>query len=298
MSNDRGIMAGKVTGRWQKFPSFIEYANDSTTFQCKTQAALQHTSIWTTLIFLDLKSPTIGIRTRKLHRQPSFSRIILFQGRAKWSRDLAWEALATNQNEFKMLLEGIIKGNLSHIHLQLLEEHASHLWTHPCWPNLSREKLHGLILIGFHERGLKYYEYMQIRDPLDGLYWQLREFLRLGGEQRLRKCPVCLRYFIQPTARLQTHCGDACRLKSNPNRRKANAEYQRRHRGTQREMLIQKDLKKVKEGKARLRAEGRTDLDLQPVIDEAGISERRWISLRRWEEKEYGRPRTTDLTRP
>jgi hypothetical protein len=80
-------------------------------------------------------------------------------------------------------------------------------------------------------------------------YWSLGKFLRLGGEQRLRKCPVCLRYFIQPTARLQTHCGDACRLKSDPNRREANAEYQRRHRGTLREMLIQKDLKKVKEAK-------------------------------------------------
>ena len=54
----------------------------------------------------------------------------------------------------------------------------------------------------------------------------------------------------------------------------------------------------IDDTKARLRAEGRTDLDLQSVIEEAGISGRRWISLRRWEEKEYGRPRTTDLTRP
>jgi hypothetical protein len=40
MSNDRGIMAGRVTGRWQKFPKFIEYANDGTTFQRKTEATL------------------------------------------------------------------------------------------------------------------------------------------------------------------------------------------------------------------------------------------------------------------
>jgi hypothetical protein len=63
-------------------------------------------------------------------------------------------------------------------------------------------------------------------------------------------------------------------------------------------MLIPKDLKKVKEAKARLRARGRTDLEFQEVIDEAGISERWWTSLRRWEEKEYGRQRITDLTRP
>jgi Family of unknown function (DUF6076) len=291
-------MAGKVTGQWQKFPSFIEYVNDSTTFQSKTQATLQHTSRWTTLIFLDLKSPTIGIRTRKLHRQPSFSRIILFQGRAKWSRDLAWEALATNQNEFKMLLDGIINGNFSHVHLQLMEEHASHLWTHPCWANLSREKLLGLILIGFHDRGLQYYEYMQIHDPLDGLYWQLREFLRLGGEQRLRKCPVCKHFFIQATARPATYCNRKCRLNSDPSRREADADYHRRYRKKRREKLIQENLEKVQEAKARLRALGEEHLALGWVLEEAKIGKKRWNSLRRYEVEHYGESRATDLARP
>jgi hypothetical protein len=290
-------MAGKVTGQWQKFPSFIEYVNDSTTFQRKTQAALQHTWRWTTLIFLDLKSPTIGIRTRKLHRQPSFSRIILFQGRAKWSRDMAWEALATNQNEFKMLLDGIINGNFSHVHLQLMEEHASHIWTHPSWANLSREKLHGLILIGFHDRGLQYSEYMQIHDPLDGLYWQLREFLRLGGEQRLRKCPVCKHFFIQATARPATYCNRKCRLNSNPSRREADADYHRRYRKKRREKLIQENLEKVQEAKARLQALGEKHLALGWVLSEADVDQKRWNSLRRYEVEHYGECRVTDLTR-
>ena len=285
-------MAGKVTGRWQKFPSFIEYANDNETFQRKAQDTRPSVSRWTTLIFLDLKSPTLGIRTGKLNLERSFSRIILFGGRAKWSRDMAWEALATNQDEFKMLLDGVINGNLSHIHLQLMEEHASHLWTHPCWANLSREKLHGMILLGFNERGLKYFEYLQIEDPLDGLYWQLRQFLRLGGEKRLRKCPVCQRYFIQTSARPQTYCVRTCRLNSNPKRREDNKETQRKRR----ERLIQEDLKRIQEAKARLRAWG--ELDLELVFEEAKINKWRWASLRRREEKEYGRPRVTDLTRP
>jgi hypothetical protein len=291
-------MAGKVTGQWQKFPSFIEYANESTTFQYKTQTALEHTSMWTTLIFLGLKSPTIGIRKRKLHRQPPFSRIILFQGRAKWSKDMAWEALASNHNEFKMLLDGIIKGNFSHVHLQLMEEHASHLWTHPCWANLSREKLHGLILTGFYNRGLQYCEYIQIQDPLDGLYWQLREFLRLGGEQRLRKCPVCKHFFIQSTARPATYCDRKCCLNSNPSRRQADAEYHRRYRKKRREKLIQEELEKVQQAKAGLRASGEEYLALGWVLNEAKIDKKRWNSLRRWEEEHYGKPRITDLTRP
>jgi hypothetical protein len=61
--------------------------------------------------------------------------------------------------------------------------------------------------------------------------------------------------------------------------------------------MIRKDLKKVKEAKARLRAVCRTDLELQWVLDEVDIDRRWWTSLRRWEEKEYGRPRITDLTR-
>jgi hypothetical protein len=288
----RCIMAGGVKGRWQKFPSFIEYANDSSTFQRNTEDTQLDASRFATFIFLDLKSPTIGICKGKVNLQPSFSRIILLHGRVKWSLDMACEALATNQDEFKILLDGVINGNLSHTHLQLMEEHASHLWTHPCWANLSREKLPGMILLGFHDRGLKYYEYMQIEDPLDGLYWQLREFLRLGGEQRLRKCPVCEHFFIQSTARPQTYCIRKCRLNSNPSRREDNQESQRKHR----EKLIQEDLKRGQEAKARLRALGEEDLALEWVLEEAKINKWRWTSLRRWEEKKYGRPCITDLT--
>jgi hypothetical protein len=294
MSNDRYILSSRVRGRWQKFPTFIEYANDCTTFQRKTEATL--TRAWW-LAGHDLvhsRSLVIGIPTENLCFETHPARYLWMFDVAEWSFEFIWEVLATNQSEFKILLDAVINRNVLPVHIELLEKHDNHVRIEHRWINVPW----GILPSYRSDPSLLPYERMRIQDPLDGIYWSLGKFLRLGGEQRLRKCPVCLRYFIQPAERLQTHCGDACRLKSDPNRRKANAEYQKRIRGTRREMLIQKDLKKVKEAKAWLRAEGRTDLDLQSVIDKAGISGRRWISLRRWEEKEYVRPRTTDLTRP
>jgi hypothetical protein len=71
-----------------------------------------------------------------------------------------------------------------------------------------------------------------------------------------------------------------------------------KYQSDSRENKIRQDLRKVRNAKARLRAEGITDLQFGWVIDEADIGKRRWSSLRHWEEKEYGRPSITDLTRP
>jgi hypothetical protein len=294
MSNDRGIMAGRVTGRWQKFPNFIEYANDCTTFQRKTEATL--TRAWW-LAVQDLahsQSLTVGIPTESLRFESYTASLLWVFDTAEWSYEFIWEELSTNQSEFKGLLDAIINRDVLPVHIELLEKHDNHVRIDNCWLYTPWE-----ILPSYRfGPSLQSYEHMRIQDPLDGIYWPLGKFLRLGGEQRLRKCPVCERYFIQPTARPQAHCGDACRLKGDPNRREANADYQSSHREKVREMRIQKGLRKVKETKAQLRAQGIKEPGLERVLAEAKISNRWWNSLCGWEIKHHGRPRITDLTRP
>jgi hypothetical protein len=296
-----------------KFPNFIEYVNDCTTFQRKTEATLIRAWRLAVHELAHSKSLMIGIPTEDLHVESHAASLLWIFDTAEWSYEFIWEVLATNQSEFKILLDAVINRSVLPVHIELLEKHDNHVRIEHRWINVPW----GILPSYRSDPSLQSYERMRIQDPLDGIYWSLGKFLRLGGEQRLRKYPVCLRYFIQPTARLQTHCGDVCRLKSDPNRREANAEYQRRHRGKLREMLIQKDLKKVKEAKARLRALGeedaelrwvleeakawlralgKEDLALELVLEEAKIGKKRWTSLRRWEEKEYGTPRITDLS--
>jgi hypothetical protein len=287
-------MAGQATRRWPKFPNFIEYANDCTTFQGQTAATLKRA--WS-LAFHELDrstTPTLGIPTRNLHSASHTSILLWVFDPGDWSYESVWKFLAVNQNEFRILLDAVINRSVLPVHIKLLKKHDNHVRIEYHWINKP-----GGILLSYHcDPCLQSHDHMRIHDPLDGIYWSLGNFLRLGGEQRLRKCTVCQHYFVQPTACRQTHCSDACHLKDDPNRRKANAESQRRHRRKLSETLIQEDLKKVKEAKARLRALGEEDLALGWVLDEAQISRKRWASLRRWEEKEYGRPRITDLTRP
>ena len=181
------------------------------------------------------------------------------------------------------------KGHVEYVHIRWLQEHSGHLQIYPKWRNLPR----GLSL-DILPYGQRYYEGLLAPDPLDGLCWELQNFLRFGGEHRLRKCPGCQGYIVQSTARRQIYCGTKRRLKSDPSRREANAKYQ----SDSRENKIRQDLRKVRNTKARLPAEGITDLQFGWVIDEADIGKRRWSALRHWEEKEYGRPSITDLTRP
>jgi hypothetical protein len=60
----------------------------------------------------------------------------------------------------------------------------------------------------------RYHETYTSQNPLNWVYWNLREFLRRGQLERLRKCQVCQRYFVQKTVRAQTYCQTQCRLKA------------------------------------------------------------------------------------
>ena len=280
-----------MTRRWQKFPNFIEYANDRLTFQHKTEEAAENA--WRLacrpIQFYQRSYTYIGSQARLSYFKKPISPPTSFFFSDTWVPDNVWEVLATHQEKFTMLLDEIIRGHLEAVHIQWLQEHSGHLHIYPLWQNLPR----GLPLDILPDRH-HYYEGVSARDPLDGLYQELQEFLRLGGEGRLRNCPGCHRYFVQATARPQIYCLRECRLKGDPSRREANAGYQREHRKKQ----IRQDLKKVKEAKARLRAQGKKILALGWVLDEAKISSRRWISLGQYEVEHYGRTRDTDLTRP
>jgi hypothetical protein len=208
MKDERSTMAGKVSGRRQKFPNFIEYANDCTTFQCMTEATLERA--WWLAIdeFIPVKRDPARNSPWKLKFEAYPQNLIWIYETAKWSYKFIWEMLLSNQVDFKILLDAIINKCVVSIHVELLEKHDNHVRIYNSWLYRPCE------IFPSHRSGpsLQPNEYIRLQDPLDGIYWSLGKFLRLGGEQRLRKCPVCQRYFIQPTARPQTHCTDACRL--------------------------------------------------------------------------------------
>jgi hypothetical protein len=139
----------------------------------------------------------------------------------------------------------------------------------------------------------RYREVLSSGDPLDAVYWDLREFLLRDQGDRLRKCPVCKRYFVQVTARVRTYCDTPCRLTASPTRRARNAEYQQQYQ----ERRIRDDLQKVRRAKDELWKTGVAALKLSWVLETAGISSRRWTSLRQWEIGQYEKPQVTDLTR-
>jgi hypothetical protein len=276
--------------RWLKFPNFIEYANDEKTFQQQTNATLERAWELAFYAVQYVQKQTLTSSSGKKHSGQSPLRVMSSVDMEYWTKEEVWETLAAHQEEFQMLLDGVIVGSVNSVHLQWLQRHSGHLRMEPAWANLPEEISSDLLLVP----GVHYLERLRVHDPLDGLYWELQGFLRLGGEQRLRKCGVCQHYFVQSTSRLQIYCDPACRLKGDPNRREGNKEYQRRYR----EDRILEDLNQVKKAKDRLRAQGETELILRWVLDEAQLGGRRWTSLRQWEVKHRGRPRITDLTRP
>lgn len=297
-------MAGRATQRWAKFPSFVQYANESQRFRRKTPASI----------------------TWAGNLSSSFA---LSYGGTLWSDEEAWNTLRDHQPVFRSFLACIIAAqdtpaSLTWESMQTLTEHCLHVQLESRWdgrPEKVRQRAaqrytdespamvaavrSRLVAQGVPESELplvtltprrppdRYHETWTPQDPLDALYWDLREFLRRGKPERLHRCPTCGRYFVQMTARTQTYCDAPCRIKANPTRRAHNAEYQRRHR----EGKIRDDLRKVRAAKGRLRTAGVETLKLEWVLEEAGVTKRRWTSLRKWETTQYGEPRATDLTK-
>jgi Family of unknown function (DUF6076) len=298
-----GTMAAAGTKKWAKFPRFVEYANARERFQEKTPANMQ----WAQ----DLSIPLLGRSS----------------GSVRTPEDV-WEVLRAHQPGFHQFLDAIIGSRdkptlITREMMQTLTEHCAHMVLESRWdwtPAKIREQeaqrdtmkaaarraaMRDRLAAkwGVPESELpivpppprtpppRYHEKWTPTDPLDGFYWDLREFLRRGQPERLQKCPVCQRYFVQVTARSQTYCDTPCRLKGNATQRERNAAYVRRHR----EKQIRADLSKVREAKVQLRAVGAKELELKWVLEEAGITKRRYNTLRQWEQKRYGKPRATAL---
>jgi hypothetical protein len=293
-------MVSSRTKKWVKFPGFLQYANDRTCLGRKTKAHLEWA--WR------LSVPTIPRA-----------------GGSLWSRHDAWEQLHRHQQAFRMFLDAIINSRdkpalLTPELMRLLTEHCNHIGLESRWDGspefvrrqsaqryADREKLAEVLAAKEYQieakalpvaPPLRYREYLTPSDPLDGFDWELREFLRAGGSERLQRCLVCQRYFVQVTTRAQKYCDTPCRLKDNPTRKARNVLYQRDYRARQREKEIKADLAAIRQAKAQIRENDAGEFDLSWVLEQAELSKRRWTRAQRWEIQRYGKARETDLTKP
>jgi len=279
-----------ISTKWAKFPSFVEYANEERHFLVLTPAALE----WANVLAM-----------------PAVKR---GGGRLLWSPEGAWEQLWGHQSRFRAFLDALIAGQPTQEHMEVLTTHCNHIVCRSSWDMQSEarrraaaqaysnpdpaayEAFRETLLAKGHAlrahppqrtRPPRYFESMTPQDPLDALYWDLREFLRRGKPERLQQCPACRRYFVQATARAQTYCDTTCRLKANPTRREKNPVYVKRHR----EKQIRMDLQRIRKAKNALRRATVSD-----ILETTGIGKRRWNTLHRWEVERYGYPKVTDLT--
>jgi hypothetical protein len=293
-------MASAHADRWVKFPGFVQYANDRTYLGRKTQAHLE----WAWRLSI-----------------PAIPR----GGGSLWSRQDAWQKLRAHQQAFRTLLDAVIGSRhkpalLTPELMRTLSEHCNHVQLESRWDGspevlrrqsaqsyADRQQLPEMLAAKGYQIAprataavppSRYHESQLPMDPLDGLYWELREFLRAGGADRLQRCPVCERYFVQVTARAQTYCDTPCRLKDSATRKAHNTRYQQEFRARQREVEIKADLNAIGKAKAQLWKEGADELDLSLVLEKAGLSKRRWTRARQWEIQRYGKTRATDLTKP
>ena len=277
---------GYVSTTWGKSPSFVQYANEQQHFLVVTSDALQ----WAHRLAI----PLVG------------------GGRIPWSPEQAWEQLRAHQSHFQAFLQALIAGRPTQQQMDILTTHCNHLVLTSSWDSrpeavrieevqryndpaayeASRQKrlAQGRAPLAAPPRRRtplpRYSEMRTLQDPLDGVYWDLREFLRQHQPKRLQQCPACERYFVQATARAQLYCGTPCRLKANPTRRAKNPEYVKRHR----EGKIREDLHRIGEAKKTLRSCTLTD-----ILQATGISRRRWNTLQKWEVEQYGHPKDTAL---
>src|SRR5262249_26989171 len=155
--------------------------------------------------------------------------------------------LQEHQGEFQRLLDALIAGHPTPEQMQVITEHLQHVQPKRSWdgsPAQVREQAargyedpvvweamrQGLLAKGHGDIGgpprrhppSRYIQRINARDPLDGLYWELDQFLAPDGQHRLRKCPHCRRYFVQATARRQTYCKTSCQQKANPTKARKN----------------------------------------------------------------------------
>jgi len=142
----------------------------------------------------------------------------------------------------------------------------------------------------------RYIQRINARDTLDGLCLELDQFLTNNGQNRLRKCSQCGRYFVQATARLKTYCMMSCQQKANPTKAQKNAAYQRTHRATQRERQLKADLQRVGKVKQEFITTTGAPPPVEDILARLHFGRRRWNMLVNWEMEQHDPPWVTDLT--
>jgi hypothetical protein len=282
--------------KWET-PRFVEYANAREYLQAMTPQALAWAQQFVGLALKGASGPT-------------------------WNKEEAWEQLRAHQEEFRGLLDAFIAERPTQEQMKFLTEHLQHVQPKRSWdgsPDLVREQAaqrysdpepwqkirQTLIAKGLQDIGVtppqrhppsRYVQSINAQDPLDVLYWELDQFLTNNGQNRLRKCPQCGRYFVQATATLKIYCETSCQQKANPTKRTQNAANVRAHRVRQRQRQIKADLKRVREFIQTFKTTRGVSPMLEDVLKELDMGRRYWNTLVNWEIKQYGHPQTTDLT--
>jgi uncharacterized Zn finger protein (UPF0148 family) len=233
--------------KWET-PHFVAYANEREYLQRQTPQALD----WADqLVILTLKGASS----------------------LTWNKKEAWEWLCAHQEAFRGLLDALIAGRPTQEQMHVFTEHLRHVQPTRRWDGSTdryrqqaaqgvsgREPWqhirHALLAQGRGDIGdtppqrhppSRYVQSINAQDPLDVLYWELDQFLAKGGQSRLRTCPHCGRYLVQPTATRKIYCEKPCQQKANRTKRERNAAYQRSYRDRQRQRQITADLQRVRE---------------------------------------------------
>src|SRR5262249_17997695 len=143
-----------------------------------------------------------------------------------------WEQLRLYQPEFRLYLYQITQGHVTPALMGEVTTRCNKARVISGWDDRAKAGYGGEF------RESCYEEWLQVDDPVDGFYVELREFLRAGGAQRLKVCTVCQRFFVHVTTRVARFCSTSCRTHPTPERKARNKEDQRKHRKEQREMRI------------------------------------------------------------
>jgi hypothetical protein len=258
--------------RLQKFPLILEYANAKTRFAVETPANID----WAWQLYNGLIP--WGVET--LGRRANYERVGV------------WRKFRSEWLVFREFLECVRQRLPAPELMDAINEHCKHVEERSGWVDSSDDPAWEMLKSGAsHDDYEDYYEYWEPQDPLDPLYWQFREWLRQYRYEFLRKCPQCHRYFMQPTARQQIYCQDACRRQHYRADKSANAEDMRHYR----EGKTRKLLRKVKALKEELKKDFKGESLRTKILETLGITIQKWWALKRFERDHKATDKATDL---
>jgi hypothetical protein len=203
--------------------------------------------------------------------------------------EFAWRVLQPHQASFQGIVERLATGELTSMDVDLLDARAQ---TSTQWKRLPPPRDQA----SPPRRRVRNQEYAArwaIKGPVDGLYWQLREWLHQETYGYLVRCASCDRFFLERSAAADT-CSRTCRRHAHAMPRPQPATSQRRTR----QARLREDLRRVREAKAKWRqAHHHTSPELSELLTALSMTRKRWTMLQQAERVERGKIWITDLTR-